>query len=98
MLALVQQAKLLSVTFLDYRLLPGFLVQATTRHNASWPARFVCWLGPGFRKGFPVQGTAGHCREEPTFSSYLMSFIEQAFICARWGADSVPMAHNPAQS
>ena len=36
--------------------------------------------------------------EELPFSAYLMSFITRANICARWDADSVPMAHNPARS
>jgi hypothetical protein len=51
----------------------------------------------GFLEFWP-KFLASHLDEETLFSAYLVSFIARANICARWGAGSVPMAHNPAQS
>jgi len=61
----------------------------------------VCtfWLLAGDSvRAFEWELLTGRSLEESPFSAYLMSVIARANIFARWGADSVPMAHNPAQS
>jgi hypothetical protein len=94
-LTFVQQAGLVSINLLTLRTATRIFRSDRGVNSCALVCTF--WLLAGFLEFWP-KFLASHLDEEPLFSAYLVSFIARANICARWGADSVPVAHNPAQS